>query len=383
MISTTLFPGRYVQGFDALKRLGPEMLRFGHKGFIICDPYVFEYLLPHFRPEMEKSVRVQVERFGGECSDEEIERLSGLTSQVDCQVIVGIGGGKTLDTAKALGYELKIPVAVVPTIASTDAPCSSLAVIYSPEGEFERYLRLLKNPDLVLVDTKIVAQAPVRFLVSGMGDALATWFEAESCRRKYACNMAGDVGSMAAYALAHLCYDTLLQYGLTAKLACQAGVVIPALEHIVEANTLLSGLGFESGGLATAHSIHNGLTVLKSTHQYYHGEKVAIGTLASLFLTDKPKETIDEVFSFCQSVGLPTSLAQIGLSSISDEQLMRVAEAACADGETIHNEPVPVTSTMVFSALKTVDAHPHPAQSSLSDFRDSLQCKVDTRQYFS
>jgi len=79
------------------------------------------------------------------------------------------------------------------------------------------------------------------------------------------------------------------------------------------------------------------------------------------------KETIDEVFSFCQSVGLPTSLAQIGLSSISDEQLMRVAETACADGETIHNEPVPVvTPAMAFSALKTADAHPYPAQSSLS-----------------
>ncbi len=356
MISTTIFPGRYVQGYDALKRLGVEMLRFGQKGFVICDPFVFDHLLPDFQPEMEESVKVGVERFGGECSDEEIERLSQLAQKVSFEFIVGIGGGKTLDIAKAVAFALKVPVVIVPTIASTDAPCSALSVIYTPEGEFKRYLILPRNPDLVLVDTKIIAQSPARFLVSGMGDALATWFEADSCRKKYAGNMTGNVGSMTAYALARLCYETLLEYGVAAKLACEARVVTPALEHIVEANTLLSGLGFESGGLAAAHAIHNSFTVLEQTHKYYHGEKVAFGTLASLFLTDKPKATIDEVYSFCESVGLPTTLADIGLSDVSNEELMKVAEKACAKGETIHNESIPVTPEMVFSALKAADA---------------------------
>jgi len=356
MITTTIFPGRYVQGYDALKRLGKEMSRFGRKGFVICDPFVFDHLLPDFRQNMEQAIKTTVERFGGECSDEEIGRLVDLARKAGSELIVGIGGGKTLDTAKAVAYELKVPVVIVPTIASTDAPCSALSVIYTPEGEFKRYLILPRNPDLVLVDTKIIAQAPARFLVSGMGDALATWFEAESCKKKYAGNMTGDVGSMTAYALARLCYETLLEYGVAAKSACEAHAVTPALEHIVEANTLLSGLGFESGGLAAAHAIHNGFTVLEQTHKYYHGEKVAFGTLASLFLTDKPSNTTDEVYSFCESVGLPTTLAEIGLSDVSDEELMKVSEAACAEGETIHNEPIPVTPEMVFSAIKAADA---------------------------
>jgi glycerol dehydrogenase len=189
-----------------------------------------------------------------------------------------------------------------------------------------------------------------------MGDALATWFEAESCKRKYAGNMAKDFGSITAFALAELCYKTLIEYGTLAKIACETHIITPALEHIVEANILLSGLGFESGGLAAAHAIHNGLTVLKQTHQYFHGEKVAIGTLASLFLTDKPMDVINEVFSFCETVGLPTTLGDIGLSDISDADLMKVAEATCAEGETIHNEPIPVTPEMVFSAVKMADA---------------------------
>ncbi len=356
MLRTTIFPGRYVQGKDARKRLGRELERYGEKGFVICDPFVTENLLPDFDPYMRDGIQVSIEKFGGECSDEEIQRLLELVKITDSDFIVGLGGGKTIDTAKAVAYEASLPVAILPTLAATDAPCSALSVIYTENGEFKRFLFLRKNPDLVLVDTQIVANAPVRLLVSGMGDALATWFEAESCMNSYASNMTGDIGSLTAYSLAEFCYDTLLRYGVVARTACENGVVTPALERIVEANTLLSGLGFESGGLAAAHAIHNGLTVLPQAHHCYHGEKVAFGTLASLFLTDKPTEIIDEVFSFCESVGLPTTLAGLGLSEISDDELMEVAKASCAEGETIHNEPIPVTPYAVFAALKAADA---------------------------
>ena len=357
MISTTLFPGRYVQGSGALARLGQEVSRFGKSCFVVCDPFVHDRLLSEFLPEMDKQLKVALEKFTGECSDEEIARLATIAADAQCEVVVGIGGGKSLDTAKALAHQLKKPVAIVPTIASTDAPCSALAVIYTREGAFKRYLLLPKNPDLVLVDSGIVARSPARFVISGMGDALATWFEAESCHKKYAGNMSGDKGSMTAYSLAELCFKTLMEYGEQAVIACAAQAVTPALERIVEANTLLSGLGFESGGLAAAHAIHNGLTVLPGTHQYFHGEKVAIGTLTSLILTDKPAATIERVFSFCERVGLPTTLADIGLSEVTDAALQKVAEAACAEGETIHNEPIPVTAAMVVAALKAADAY--------------------------
>lgn len=356
VVSTTIFPGRYTQGPDCIKRLGHEILRFGRSGFIICSPYALEHLAVDLRQAIEGQVRAVIERFERECSDEEIKRLSDLARRAESEVIVGVGGGKTLDTAKAVAHELGTPVIVVPTIASTDAPCSAVAVIYTLNGQFKRYLFLPKNPDAVVLDTRVIAQSPPRFLVSGMGDALATWFEAEACQKKYAANATGDVGSMAAYALARLCYETLLEYGLLAKLSCEAHSVTPALEHIVEANTLLSGLGFESGGLAAAHAIHNGLTVLEGTHSCYHGEKVAVGTLASLFLTDKPSSLIDEVYAFCESVGLPTTLEDIGLGDVDDAGLMMVAEAACAKGETIHNEPIPVSPEMVVFALKAADA---------------------------
>ncbi len=167
-------------------------------------------------------------------------------------------------------------------------------------------------------------------------------------------NAAGS-GTLAGYALARLCYDTILEYGVAARMSCQEKVVTPALTHVVEANILLSGLGFESGGLATAHSIHNGLTQLDATHAYLHGEKVAIGVLAGLFLTAQPSRVIREVYDFCESVGLPTTLEDIGLAEVSDDDLRRVAEAACREGETIHHESCPVSADAVVAALKTAD----------------------------
>ncbi len=355
MISTTLFPGRYIQGYDTIRRLGTEISRLGKVGFLICSPFVVKNLLPSFREETERVVKIAVEKFGRECSDEEITRLSRLARKAKSEVIVGMGGGKTLDTAKAIACVLKLPVIIVPTIASTDAPCSALSLIYTPEGEFKRFFILPKNPEVVLADTKVLIQAPVRYIVAGMGDALATWFEAESCKIKHAPNMTGDAGSMAAYAIARLCYETLLEYGLVAKKACEVHSVIPAVDHVIEANILLSGVGFESGGVATAHTVNEGLVLLKEVHAYLHGEIVAFGTLVSLFFTDKSQDIIDQVYSFCESVGLPTTLGEIGLANVSDRDLMKVSKAICGEGKPIHHELVPVSSEAVFAAIKAAD----------------------------
>lgn len=357
MITTAIFPGRYVQGAGAIEHsLADELLRLGKKALVLQDPVVHQKLGAAIDKALQGKIDYRVEVFNSECSDEEIERISALAQSYGAEVIVGIGGGKTLDTAKATGASLKRPIAIVPTLASTDAPCSSLVVIYTAQGQFKRYLMIPRNPDVVVVDSSVIAQAPVRFLISGIGDALATWFEAEDCRIKMAGNMTGRPGPMSAFGLARLCYDTLLQYGVLAKSACEQQKVTPALEHVIEANTLLSGLGFESGGLAAAHAIHNGLTVLPQTHGYWHGEKVAFGTLAMLMLTDREPEVIDTVYRFCQDVGLPTTLADIGLANVSDDDLMKVAQASCQQGETMHNEPHEVTPNSVLAALRAADA---------------------------
>jgi glycerol dehydrogenase len=267
-----------------------------------------------------------------------------------------MGGGKTIDTAKIASDRAGIPVIVAPTIASSDAPCSGCAIIYTEGGVFDSVYSQKQNPQVVLVDTAIIANAPVRFLVSGMGDALATWFEARSCDRTQSENCCGGHSTLTGLKLAKLCYDTLLLYGTAAKMACENKIVTPAFDHIVEANTLLSGIGFESSGLAAAHSICNGLAALEETHAFYHGEKVAFGVLASLHLMDASPSEIETVYAFCKEVGLPTMLADIGIKTNTRNYLMTAAITACAPAETIHHEAGLITPEKVLNAIIVADA---------------------------
>ena len=271
-------PGRYVQGAGAINEIGSHATEMGSKALLTGGKTALSVCGQQIQDSLAKeNIGCYQEPFMGESSDKEINRLVEIAKANDADLIIAAGGGKVIDTGKAVAYEMKVPVIVVPTIAATDAPCSALSVIYTEDGVFERYLVLPKNPDCVLVDTDIVANAPVNYLVSGMGDALATFWEADTCAKSCKPNVltGGCPPTLSAIALARLCYDTLLEHGLAAKLAVEKQVVTPSVEAVVEANTLLSGLGFESGGLAGSHSVHNGFTVLEASHGKLHGQKVA------------------------------------------------------------------------------------------------------------
>ena len=298
----------------------------------------------------------EVLRFAGECTAAEIRRGCQAARAMKARVVIGAGGGKVLDTVRAIAADLSLPVVNCPTLASSDAPCSALSVVYTEEGSFEEYRIYRRNPDLVLVDTAVIAKSPVRLLVAGMGDALATWFEAKVCVHGGVKNMRGGASTRTALALAELCYKTLLEDGVAAIAALHQQEPNDSLERLVEANTLLSGLGFESSGLAAAHAIHNGLTTAPGTHGYMHGEKVAFGLISQLMLESQPQSVVDEVLAFSESVGLPITFAEIGIGNPSQELLERVAKRATAPGETIHNEPITVTPEGVVEAMRAADS---------------------------
>ena len=257
-----------------------------------------------------------------------------------CDMVVGIGGGKMLDIAKAVAFYAELPLCVCPTAASMDGPCSAISVLYHEDGSFDRYLMLEKNPDLVVVDTNVVAAAPLRMTVAGMGDALATYFEARSCAAAHGANEHGGAPGHLALVAARACYDTLMECGVAAKRDLKKGRTSPAVERLIECNILLSGVGFESGGLALAHAIANGLTILPEC-KAMHGEAVAFGLVVQLRLERAPE--LDQVLEFCQRVGLPTTLEELGLGEITDADLLSVADATFKNERNMANEQTKVT----------------------------------------
>lgn len=345
------FPGRYIQAAGLLSRLGEEAKPLGKNALILLDNFLATRLEDPVRAGMAP-LAGEILVHGGECSDAEIARAVEAGRAMGVDLVIGIGGGKALDTAKAVAFRLGgLPTVIVPTIAASDAPCSALAVVYREDHTVDYDYFLPRNPDLVLVDTQIVAEAPSRFLAAGIGDALATWYEAESSRLADAPNCWGTHGSPLAFEIARFCRDTIFANGPEALVECDANTAGPAFEKVVEANILLSGAGFESGGVAGAHAIHHGLCELPDVHHHLHGEKVAIGVLATLLIHGQ-RDEFEKVRAFCASVRLPVRLSDIGITEVTEEKLRRVGTRACRPGEIMENEPIRVTPDMVVAALR-------------------------------
>lgn len=354
-----LAASRYIQGAGAINEVGSHAILLGNSALAIGG----KTALSLCGEALVKSLAAQgvaccQELFRGISSRSEIHRLVDIATSTRVNIIIALGGGASIDAGKAVAHEMNLPVIVVPTTAATDGPCSSLAVVYSDKGVFEEYLHLRRNPDCVLMDTAIVANSPVKFLVAGMGDAVAGFWESGTCTRSGKANSfsGGAIPTLTAQAMSRLCYQTLLESGFQAKLAVEKKVVTPAVEAIVEANTLMSGLSSENGGHAGAHSIHNGFTTLTATQGKLHGEKVAFGVLAQIVLEGRPQKDLQEVQSFCARVGLPICLQDLNLPDPSVAEIRQVAEAAVAVGETIHATWFTVTADQVEAAIWTADA---------------------------
>ena len=184
MLSVFCSPSRYTQGKGASLALGREMAALGLAGpaLILAGKTAIEQLSSVWKSSFDEvGMAYTVQSFGGECSLAEVERVKRSAHACKASSIVGAGGGKVLDAGRAAAADLGLPVVSCPTVASSDAPCRALSVIYTEDGIFEQYRFYRRNPDLVLVDTQVIAEAPPRLLVAGMGDALATWFEARTC----------------------------------------------------------------------------------------------------------------------------------------------------------------------------------------------------------
>ncbi|KQT52457.1 MULTISPECIES: glycerol dehydrogenase [unclassified Aureimonas] len=352
-------PLRYVQGPGTVADIGRYAAPLGSRALLIVDGFFWDTLRPEIEAALTQAgVSAVSLRFGGESSETEIARCVAAGREHGAGVVIGLGGGKALDTGKIAAFHIGARIVTVPTIASTDSPTSSLGVVYSPEGVYDRVVRCGRNPDVVLVDSELIVQAPARFLASGMGDALSTWYEARSNIESRSRNYIGEgyAASIGGYAIARACHDTLMRDGRAAFAAAKAGRLTPAVENIIEANTLLSGLGFENCGVSAAHGIHDALTVLEPTHHFFHGEKVAFGVLCLLVLENRPPEEFAEALSFCRDLGLPTKLADLGLGDVSATDMARVGEAAMLPGSVVHSVPVDLTARKIADCIVTASA---------------------------
>lgn len=351
--SILLLPGKYIQGNGTFELLAEEAGKLGKKPFILWDQCVKGLFGSKVEDIFQKSGIVWSEGiFGGETVRAEANRFAAMVCQDNADVVIGIGGGKTLDMVKAISAIAKIPLMTVPTVASNDSPCSSYTVWYDCNGNADGFDTWGYCPNVVLVDTKVIASSPVRTFIAGIGDALSTWYEAETTFKSRKDNCVGGLATLSAMILAQKCRDILLEFGLDAIRSVQTKTVSPALEKVVEATILHSGIGFESGGLATAHQMANNMSVFEECHGMMHGEEVAFGLVTQLCLDDDCSVSErNRIVDFLIQIGLPVTLEDIGIKEFNREKLLPMGKICEAQGSFAHNHPFEITAESIVDAM--------------------------------
>ena len=351
------FPGKYIQGVGVLAETGHYASILGKRPLLLWGKRTRDAVGKTLLAGMAKAGLKHVEvEFCGECTKAEARRAAAIGRKHRADVVLGIGGGKVIDAGKGVADLLSSRFMSVPTIASNDSPTSACTIWYNDKGEWVDVGMWPFNPDIVLADTAVIARAPVRYFVAGMGDALSTYPEACANYQSQSVCAAGGVQTMTAMAIARLCFDTLMQYGVKARKAVAQGRVTPEVERVVEANVLLSGVGWESGGLACAHAIANALPDFPETHGCLHGEKVSFGLMSQMCLDRKMKrDDVTRIVEFMIAIGLPVTLKDIGLAGVSTDRLMNFARRCTLKDSFVHHHPFKVTAKDIFTAMLAAD----------------------------
>lgn len=322
------FPGRYVQGPGALERLGTLILELGGRRPVLVSDDVVEAALGELVPRALTQAGLEPRRlrFAGECTRAAVSDLAAQARSVDADMVIALGGGKTIDTAKGVARELGAALVVAPTVASNDSPTSRLIVLYDEAHRLIGVDYLARNPDLVLVDTSVIVQAPLRFFRAGIGDAISKRFEAAQCAAAGGRNFFGGLPPGIARVMADHCHMVIVEHGFAALQDVERRSATPAVEAVTEATVLLSGLAFESGGLSLSHALLRGLTAIPALALALHGEMVAFGSVVQLVLERRPERELLEHVALLARLGLPVTLGELGQDLLTAQELQLVGD---------------------------------------------------------
>jgi glycerol dehydrogenase len=297
-----------------------------------------------------------------DCCEQDLQRLAAQASASGADAVIATGGGKVLDAGKLLADRLGLACVTVPTSAATCAGWTALANLYSPQGAFCGDVALKRCPDLLIFDHYLVHCAPSRTLASGVADAMAKWYEASVSSAS-----SGDGLIQQAVQMARVLRDQLLQEAEIA-LASPGTPEQPsdAWVRVAEACALTAGVIGGMGGArcrtVAAHAVHNGLTQLAASHGQLHGEKVGFGVLVQLRLEEclggnqLAGQARRQLLPFFRSIGLPTSLAELGLASCSIEELHGACAFACRPDSDLHHLPFAVGEVELLAAMVSTGA---------------------------
>lgn len=351
LFSLSVAPGRVLRGQKALSQAGEAIARLGHRPLIVGGDRTLAVTLPQLQAILEQ-LSFATASYSPDCSEASLGSLRQAATDSQADLIIGIGGGKALDTAKLLAHQCGLPVVTIPTSAATCAAWTALSNVYSDTGAFLYDVSLDRCPDLLVLDYDLIQTAPQRTLVAGIGDALAKWYEASVSSGHSEQSLL-----IAAVQQARVLRDILFQKSAAALLEPGSEVWRDVVDATILLAGVIGGLGGAQCRTVAAHAVHNGLTHIPAAHGAIHGEKVAYGILAQLRLEEMVQgnqlaaTARQQLLKFYAEIGLPQTLEDLGLGDITLTQLRQAAEIACAANSDIHRLPFKVVPDELMAAM--------------------------------
>ena len=343
-------PAQVVRGSGILAQSAELFAQLGQRPLVVGGDRTLKTAWPFLKAPLS-GLSVAQAAYQKDCSESALAVLHQAAEAHQADSIIGVGGGKALDTAKLLAHQRQLPIATVPTSAATCAGWTALSNVYSDSSAFLYDVGLPQCPSAIVLDYDLVATAPERTLVAGIGDAIAKWYEASVSSGQSAHTMV-----IGAVQQARVLRDILFQKSVSAL----ANPGSDDWREVVDASVLMAGVIGGMGGAqcrtVAAHAVHNGLTHVAS-HGTLHGEKVAYGILVQLRLEEMSSQKAlaatarNQLLQFYRQIGLPTCLADLGLDSLTVAQLHQAATVACRAGSDIHHLPFSVQPEQVMAAM--------------------------------
>ncbi|WGV27123.1 iron-containing alcohol dehydrogenase family protein [Halotia branconii] len=357
LFTLTVAPAKVIRGSGVLEIAAAEIARLGSRPLIVVGKRTLATVSNHLQAILENpGLQIVQVSYGVDCCETSLKSLTKAAKDHKADVVIGIGGGKAMDTAKLVADQLQLPVITIPTSAATCAAWTALSNVYSETGAFLYDVALTHCPDLLILDYKLIQTAPPSTLVAGIGDAIAKWYEASVSSGHLQQTLI-----IAAVQQARVLRDILLQKS-TAALQEPGSEV---WQEVVDANVLLAGVIGGLGGAqcrtVAAHAVHNGLTHI-AKHGSIHGEKVAYGILVQLRLEEMiPGNQLaaasrQQLLKFYAEIGLPQKLGDLGLGDITLSELQTAAEIALAPNSDIHRLPFKVALEQLMAAMVSTTA---------------------------